>query len=390
MLWRPDLHEPLTDRTWNDAWAREAVRAIVADVEAAFDPDGLWPPHDADAWWKSSLPIKDLDTGAAGVIFALDVLQRRAFADVTIDLRRAVERTLELWQQEPDFAKYDWAATPAQPSLFFGEGGLLWLAWRLTSQPSFADRLHARVRENTGNETNEVMWGAPGTMLAARSMHAWTGELRWLDAWSESADAVRANRDADGLWTQLLSGRESRYLGPAHGAVGNVLALLDGSPDEDVSALARTLERTAVVEDGLANWPSGEGVGLVPRDGVIRVQWCHGAPGIVTSAPYLDEELLLAGAELTWRAGPHGEQKGAGICHGTAGNGYALLKTFERTGDEQWLERARRFAVHALQQVERQGRGRYSLFTGDLGVALYAADCIEARARYPIMDTLSG
>ena len=97
-----------------------------------------------------------------------------------------------------------------------------------------------------------------------------------------------------------------------------------------------------------------------------QLQWCTGAPGIVISAAdYLDEELLLAGAELVWQAGPHGDEKGYGICHGTAGNGYAQLKTFGRTGDERWLNRARRFAVHALEQAERlagdRGHRRYSL-----------------------------
>ena len=116
---------------------------------------------------------------------------------------------------------------------------------------------------------------------------------------------------------------------------------------------------------------------LENRRGEIRLQWCHGAPGIVVAAaPYLDEELVRAGAELTWRAGAHRDAKGAGICHGTAGNGYALLAAFERTGDERWLERARRFAVHALAQVRRQradrGRGRYSLWTGDPASALYS------------------
>ena len=53
-------------------------------------------------------------------------------------------------------------------------------------------------------------------------------------------------------------------------------------------------------------------------------------------------------------AGAHRDAKGASICHGTAGNGYALLKAFARTGDERWLERARRFAVHALAQMRRQ------------------------------------
>ncbi|HUG65437.1 MAG TPA: lanthionine synthetase LanC family protein, partial [Gaiellaceae bacterium] len=107
-------------------------------------------------------------------------------------------------------------------------------------------------------------------------------------------------------------------------------------------------------------------------------------------ASYLDEELVLAGAELTWRAGAHRDAKGAGICHGTAGNGYALLHAFERTGDERWLERARRFGVHALAQVRRQratrGRGRHSLFTGDPGVALYLASCLDSRAAFPVLD----
>ena len=85
------------------------------------------------------------------------------------------------------------------------------------------------------------------------------------------------------------------------------------------------------------------------------------------------------------QAGPPGLEKGAGICHGTAGNGYAFLKTFARTGDERWLERARAFAMHALEQVERLP-GRYSLFTGGVGAALYAADCLDVRTAYPVLD----
>ena len=155
---------------------------------------------------------------------------------------------------------------------------------------------------------------------------------------------------------------------------------------------AAILERTAFVEDGLANWPPVDRAGTCERERrdpgpvVPRGARDRRAP----RRPYLDEELLLAGAELTWRAGAHRDAKGAGICHGTAGNGYALLKAFARTGDERWLERARRFAVHALAQVRRRraeaGRGRYSLWTGDLGVALYLADCVDARAAYPVLD----
>jgi Lanthionine synthetase C-like protein len=152
------------------------------------------------------------------------------------------------------------------------------------------------------------------------------------------------------------------------------------------------LERTAVTEDGLVNWPPRPRPELPGPDGQSRLQWCAGAPGIVIgAAPYLDEGLLLAGAELTWRAGPHSLEKGPGICHGTAGNGYAFLKVFDRTGDEVWLDRARRFAVHALDQVRRlraeRGRGRYSLWTGDIGAALFAADCLDSKTSYPVVDS---
>ena len=130
-----------------------------------------------------------------------------------------------------------------------------------------------------------------------------------------------------------------------------------------------------------------------PRDGQIVLQWCTGAPGVIAGAwNYLDEDLVLAGAELIWRAGAHRDEKGHGLCHGTSGNGFALLHAFARTGDEHWLERARRFAVHALAQAERiataNGRRRYSLFTGDVGTALFAAACLDADPRFPIVDVM--
>jgi len=225
-------------------------------------------------------------------------------------------------------------------------------------------------------------------MIAARLMLEWTGEERWAKAWRESADALRSRRDEDGLWNQRLYGHEVRSYTASHGLVGNVASLLQGGRDQKLEReTAAVLARTAVVEDGMANWPVRDGRDLVAADGEIKVQWCAGAPGIViAAADYLDEELLLAGAELTWHTGPPGMEKGPSICHGTAGNGYAFLKVFGRTGDERWLERARLFAVHALEQVKRRGHGRYSLWTGDLGAALYAADCLDGRASYPIMD----
>jgi hypothetical protein len=282
-------------------------------------------------------------------------------------------------------------------SLFFGETGALLVACKLAPTRELADDLYPRVRENAHNETNELMAGAPGTMLAARALLDWTGEERWATAWLESAEELLRRRDDEGLWTYPPYGRG---LGASHGVGTNTNVLVQRREllapnrlDEVVRETAAALRRTAVVEDGLANWPLAAGDDLVAWDEQIRVQWCHGAAGVVASAAaYLDEELLLAGAELVWRAGPPRLEKGPGICHGTAGNGYAFLKVFERTGEERWLDRARRFAVHALDQVERshgeRGLGRASLWTGDIGAALYAADCLDGRTAMPILDSL--
>jgi len=53
------------------------------------------------------------------------------------------------------------------------------------------------------------------------------------------------------------------------------------------------------------------------------------------------------------------------------------------TGDELWLERARAFAMHAIGQVEGS---RYSLWTGDIGIALYLWSCATATVDVPTID----
>jgi hypothetical protein len=391
VLYRPEVFERLTETTWNEQRARDRIRRIVADADDAFDAESLWPADDWDGW-QAALPMKNLYVGAAGMIWALDVLRRRGVAETQIDLPTAAVRTLAAFRDAPDFiGGYELPSFPAA-ALLTGESGILLVAWRLASSAELEHDLLTHARENLDNDADDLMWGIPGTLLAARAMLNWTGREQWREAVRQHVEALWRRRDEDGLWTHHLYGTSYRGLGPAHGVTGNVVTLLGVLDDERRGRLEREtanlLAREAVVEDGLANWPVHAGDDLVSDDGEIRVQWCAGAPGIVTSAAsYLDDELLEAGAELTWHSGPPGMEKGSGMCHGTAGNGYAFLKLFAHTGDERWLERARRFAMHALEQVERRGRGRYSLWTGDLGVALFAADCLDGRSAYPVLET---
>ena len=395
ILYRREAFEPLVDTPWSELRARTAIRDIVEDADSAFrGPRLFWRANDWDGWHSTS-PMKNLYVGTAGVLWALDRLRRRGHIETKLDLADLATRNVELFRERPDFMKGEKVPAQRESALLTGEAGILLVAWRLSPSRELADDLLARVQANVENEAEEVMWGSPGTLLAAEAMFEWTADERWRDAWNESADALLARRDEEGYWTQRLYGQELRGLTPPHGLVGNVQALLPLLDENRAAALKREtaalLEANAAEADGLANWPPRPRPELPGPDGQIRVQWCAGAPGIVIgAATYLDEKLLRAGAELPWRTGPPNLEKGPAICHGTAGNGYAFLKAFARTGDELWLERARRFAMHALAQVERlrneHGRGRHSLWTGDVGTALYAAECIDGTSRYPIFD----
>lgn len=366
MLFTPEAHEALAGEAWNPERVRAAIAGVVADAENAFD-DG-WPAHPQDLLESEdpSTRFRTVYDGGAGVVDALRRLERRGFAELQHDYVPYLERSAEA---PSDFPEWD-----AERSLWMGETGIRLVLQRLAPSAGNLERLSQLIAANERDERCELMFGSPGTILAGRELGLdVTASVEWL----------HGQRDADGLWTQHLFGRSSRGLGPAHGFAGCVLAL------GGVAAVSETLQPFAVEEDGLVNWlPYAEMARLdAHRDGEIRTQWCHGAPGIVaTLAHHLDEGSAVAGGELTWHAGPL--RKGAGLCHGTAGNGYAFLALLARTGDERWLARARAFAMHAAAQMERRrtedGRGRYTLWTGDPGTALFLADCVDGGGGLPL------
>lgn len=368
---------------WDEAAARLAINAIAADTYDHFDPDRYWPAHPLDEW------VRDGDTtlywGATGNILALDYLAREGAAERQRDfsplLPTLLERNRAAFAAMAPMARMD----SLQASLLMGDIGPLLLVMRLSSSAQTAGELYTRISANLRLPSAELMWGVPGTMLACVFLHERTGEPRWRSFYLAQAEKLLAEleeTDSGPMWTQALYGRSFRFLGLVHGFAGNVLALLRGwnwlgeaQQARIRDALARTLPANAMRGLSGANWrPDAFG----PMEARL-VQICHGAPGIIVACaesraltPEL-RALLCEGGECVWRTGPLA--KGSNLCHGTAGNGYALLKLFVLTGDELWLGRARTFAMSAIAQWRegqaRHGRGRYSLWTGDPGLAIY-------------------
>jgi hypothetical protein len=278
--------------------------------------------------------------------------------------------------------------------------GAALLAMRLAPTSDLADLVHRRAAANNGLPVRELMWGMPGSMVAAIHMAAMTRETRWRSLFETQAALLLADlQDTPQgmLWTQDLYGERDRWLGPVHGFAGNMIPLLGGwnwlTPAQQTQVaefVPATLAANAWRSEAGTTWGARSKRAAPPR----MCQHCHGAPGMVTTfadAPFATPELdalLLDAGRFSWAAGPL--TKGSNLCHGTGGNGYAFLKLFRRTGDPIWLDRARQFAMTAIVQYRGAqlvaGRGRYSLWTGDVGLAIYLWDCITAEPRFPTID----
>jgi Lanthionine synthetase C-like protein len=332
------------------------------------------------------VPSTTLYFGAAGVVWALERLSREPRANLEALLAGNRE-----WLRANGFG----AETA---SYLMGDTPIELMAYGREPSEARAARLAALIAANREHPARELMWGAPGTLLAAVFLHERTGDARWAELFCDTADTLWSQLEWSAecgchFWTQDLYGRRSTYLDAVHGFVATASPLARGRTLLGEAAWTRwheviveTVGRTATREGPHVNWrpelfaPPG-------RTPAPIVQFCHGAPGFVVCLGDLPgdelDELLLGAGETTWAAGPLA--KGPGLCHGTAGNGYAFLKLHRRTGDARWLARARAFAMHAIAQSERDGP-RASLWTGDLGVALYLRACLDGDARFPTLD----
>ena len=394
-LFDRERHEPLTDTAWNEVAVRCVIDRIVADTEHTFTEQGLWPLHPIDVSPERASILKPVYYGAAGVIWALRYLHGAGAAELTRDYLPAVGRLLAA--HRADSLELTGAPVPGYP---VGDAGILLLHWTLAPSAQLADALHAAIESNAHHPALGFAWGGAGSMLASLFMVERTGEARWKQLYLRICDVLWRSWEYHAdvgchLWTQDLYGGRARHVGGLHGFPGIMFCMLRGRdllPAERQSELVqrahRAVQATAAQSGQYANWPL-----TVEQPAAVRLQHCVGAPGMINCLMRLPSEpatdaLLLAGGELTWHAGPL--VKLPSLCHGVPGSAFAFLKLFQRTGNDEWLERARRFAMHAIEQNERftqaYGQRKYSLWTGDLGLAVYLWHCIGTNAEFPTLD----
>lgn len=202
--------------------------------------------------------------------------------------------------------------------------------------------------------------------------------------------ALRAlgDRLRDELWTELerqpplREGTQLKLLGAAHGWAGYLYALLRWSEATGTPPAPGVAERLEQL--GALGEPFGRGlrwsheVGAGVRDSALAASWCNGAAGLVhlwmaAHRVLGDEAYARLGARAAWTAYETQAEPGD-LCCGLAGRAYALLSLYRHTDESGWLARGRMLADEAATSIRAHSLRRDSLYKGDVGVAVLAAD----------------
>ncbi len=393
-MYNKNRHFSLSGNTWDKSKAEQTIQAIATDVTQHLKSGYLWPTHPLD----DDHADHGFYFGTAGMSWALDHLQQETTVDIDFDVAFACTKQLEGCQK-------NYAKMPHKDnaSYFFGDFPILMMQYKLSKDQALLDEIYEKIIVNNTQPTRELMWGAAGTMIALSHLaQIAPHDPRWKDAYLVQADRLFSELQPDEtygfIWEHDIYGGKVKYLGPMHGNSGNTLSLIKGHhflPDSDYNRFCEkamlSAVKTAQSDAEYANWPA-----VVGNTDNMVLHFCHGAPGMICALSELPigvdhefDQVLLKGGELIWQAGPL--VKGYGLCHGTAGNGFALLKLYQRTQDQIWLDRARVFAMEAIEQYQHSTalfhQGRYNLWNGDGGLAIYLNECVKASARFPTIDT---
>jgi serine/threonine protein kinase len=246
----------------------------------------------------------------------------------------------------------------------------------------------AAVREPGANM--DLVLGRAGLLLAAALL---------LDTLADSAPtaAVRTRLTAWGddqlqsLWAGLdpLSPRYlegEANLGMAHGWAGFLYSSLRWCRAAGRPLPVRLPDRLAELADLALPWGRGarwRWYGDGRRAGFMS-GWCNGSAGFVflwtlAHRTLNDPRYAALAEEAAWNAWEDPGRE-ASLCCGLAGRAYALLHLHRHGGGPEWLERARDLAGRAAAAAEQSAEAPHSLYKGELGVAVLAADLARPEA----------
>jgi len=367
-----------------------ALRPI---LERALDLAGL-----DGSWNQTSLspaPTTSLNYGSTGIALGLlHVAQRRRDAEFLALADLWTKRALREIKNTEAFYNSDIEITPEvvgesspyhSPSGVFAVAALVARAMAdpLGMAEALAGFLDATRRPTIGLD---LTLGRSSTLLGAAIL---------LDAilGNNLVDPAPMRSFGDAALTEIWQAIDAKapiatadveYLGIAHGWAGFLYATLQWcrvSRTPVPTTVERRLEELAAFA-----LPSGRGLEWPwvlhrPGEPMTMAGWCNGTCGYVflwTLAHRLlgHPRYLDVAHGAAWRSWESSEPT-VTLCCGLAGRAYALLNMYRNTGDRVWLDRASGLARRSERDGYIPAEYPHSLYKGEFGLAVLAADLEE-------------
>ncbi len=186
-----------------------------------------------------------------------------------------------------------------------------------------------------------------------------------------------------GVFPPIREFADISYLGIAHGWAGILYATMRWAEASGMPMPTSLRERL----DQLAELAEHKGRGIrwpvytETRSHKLEpymAGWCHGSAGYVhlwmlAHRAFKDERYLGLAESAAWNAWEEPDANGS-LCCGLAGRAYALLNLHRATGGSEWLGRARHLANKAAGGIRSRDVPVNSLYKGEVGIAVLAAD----------------
>lgn len=375
---------------------------LVDHALAQAAPEGLWS--------RSTLapaPVTSLNYGSAGVALGLlQIASRRNDGTLLTLADTWSRRAIRELRRDDAFHNAEIEITPelvGESSPYHSASGVYAVAVlvaaaaanHMSQREGLADFLEALDRPSAGLD---LTLGRSSILLGAAIL---------LDAFptDELIDLSPLRSRGDTVLTELWQAIDAKpditvagieYTGIAHGWAGFLYATLVWCSVSQ-TPLPQGIERRLGELAALA-LPANRGLDwpwMLGRSGepVTMPGWCNGACGYVflwTLAHRLlgHPRYLHLAYGAAWRSWDAPDQI-VTLCCGLAGRAYALLNLYRHTKEAVWLDRARDLAVRGTHVTGNPKDYPHSLYKGEFGLAVLAADLEEPdEARMPFFEPL--
>ncbi len=346
-------------------------------------------------------PLCSVNFGAAGIAYALYRLacvreepQLLFLADLWS--QRALRDKNDPWAFRSRDLKLDEAVNGAVSLYHTLAGvhcvqGLISTAMGDVVSSNLAIRRFVAVSRNPCSNWDLTL-GRTGTLIGAAGLleavggadAADTGDLRAL------GDEV-----VGWLWSKfegfgpITSCQDVPYLGIAHGWAGVLYGTLrwcnaSGAalPPQLPARLGELIDCAELFGNGMI-WKRKAGNPAHER--MPWAGWCHGSAGYVhlftlAYRSLADARCFDTAERAAWAAWRHANAASSNLCCGLAGQAYAMLNLYKQSGEASWLGRARKLGALAVADAASPWLRPNSLYRGDVGIALLAAELTRPEA----------